>query len=318
VSLDLGGSKIAAALVCPDGQVLSQQSIPTLADEGVDAVVHRMLAAIDSISARSGQSQSIMAGVAIASAGAIDSSLGLVTHSPNLPGWRDVPLKEMVEKATGLDTIVVNDASAAALGEKCFGAAQGVNNMVWVTVSTGIGAGIMLNGRLYEGPSGTAGEVGHMTIDVNGPRCSCGNVGCLELLASGKAVAREARRLVSQGVKTKIIEYAEGEMDNISAKTVAEAAQQGDAVARQVIFKAASYLGVGLANLVNILNPEMIVIGGGLSKMGNLLLDPARQVVAENAFHLPAEKVRIVATQLGDCAGLLGAAAFAWGFGRPR
>ncbi|MFC2000034.1 ROK family protein [Chloroflexota bacterium] len=317
VALDLGGSKIATALVNPDGKIVGHRQIPTLAEEGVDAVVSRMLVTIDSVVNEAGLSLSGVSSIAIAAAGAIDSRQGIVTDSPNLPGWRDVPLREIVKKAVGLETFLINDASAAAIGEHCFGAGRDVSDLVYVTVSTGIGGGILIAGKLHEGVSGSAGEVGHMTIDVNGPRCSCGNVGCLEVFASGKAVAREAQSLVSQGVKTKITEYAEGQVENITARTVAEAAQQGDVVARQVIFRAATYLGIGLVNLVNILNPEMIIIGGGLSQMGDILLDPARQVVADRAFQLPAQRVRIVPSQLGVNAGTLGAAAFAQGSGRP-
>lgn len=316
IALDLGGTKIATALVCPDGEIICHEQIPTLAEEGVEAVVSRMLVTVDSVLSKAGPHPACVSSIAIAAAGAIDSKEGIVTASPNLPGWHDVPLKEIVEKAVGLSTFLVNDASAAAVGEHCFGAGRGVNNLVWVTVSTGIGAGILIDGKLYEGPSGSAGEVGHMTIDINGPRCNCGNVGCLEVFASGKAVAREAQRLVAQGARTKILELAEGQVENISAKTVAAAAQAGDAVARQVIFRAATYLGMGLVNLVNILNPEMIIIGGGLSKMGDMLLDTARQVVADHAFQLPAQQVHIVTSQLGDNAGILGAAALAWGLGR--
>jgi glucokinase len=178
-------------------------------------------------------------------------------------------------------------------------------------VSTGIGGGIIIDGKLYTGVSGSAGEVGHMTIDVNGPRCSCGNVGCLEVLASGKAVAREAQRLIAQGVKTRIVDFAEGEPSNVTANTVAAAARQGDAVALKIVSKAAIYLGIGIANLVNIFNPEMIIIGGGMAKMGDMLLDTARKVAGERAFQLPFQHVRIVPSQLGDNSAVLGAAAFA-------
>ena len=313
LATDLGGTKIATALVSPEGEILCQEHVPTLAEEGVDAVISRMLAATDSVVGRADLSLSSFTSIAIAAAGAIDSKKGIVTASPNLPGWRDIHLKEIIETATGLDTFVINDASAAALGEHCFGAGRGVNNLIYVTVSTGIGGGIIIDGKLYSGVSGSAGEVGHMTIDVNGPRCNCGNIGCLELLASGRAVAREAQRLIAQGARTRIIQLAEGEPQNITAKIVAAAAQEGDNLASEIISRAATYLGMGLANLVNIFNPEMIIIGGGMAKMGDMLLDTARKVVAERAFQLPAQRVRIVPSQLGDNAAVLGAVAFGQG-----
>ena len=313
LATDLGGTKIATALVSPDGEIICQEHIPTLAEEGVDAVISRMLAAADSVIGRADLSRSSFTSIAVAAAGAIDSKKGIVTASPNLPGWHDIHLKEIVQRAIGLETFVINDASAAALGEHCFGAGKGVNNLIYVTVSTGIGAGIIVDGKLYSGVSGSAGEVGHMSIDVNGPRCNCGNFGCLEMLASGKAVAREAQRLIAQGAKTRIIQLAEGEPQNITAKIVAAAAQEGDSLASEIISRAATYLGVGLANLVNIFNPEMIIIGGGVAKTGDMLLDTARKVVAERAFQLPAQRVRIVPSQLGDNAAVIGAVAFGQG-----
>jgi glucokinase len=310
LAIDLGGSKIVTALVSPKGEIIAREYIPTLAEEGTEVVIGRMLAAIDSVTSKANLPRSSFFNIAVAAAGAIDPEKGIVTASPNLPGWLDVPLKEIVEKATGLETFLINDASAAALGEHHFGAGRGVNNLIYITVSTGIGGGIIINGKLYTGVSGSAGEIGHMTIDVNGPRCNCGNIGCLEVLASGTAVAREAQRLIGRGKKTIITELAEGEPQNITAQTVAAAAQKGDALALAIISKAATYLGIGLVNLVNIFNPEMIIIGGGMSRMGDMLLEPARQVVAERAFQLPAQRVRIVPSQLGDNAAVLGATAF--------
>jgi glucokinase len=311
LAIDLGGTKIATALVSPAGEILCQEHVPTLAEEGVEAVIGRIVATIDSVINKAGLSRISFASMAIAAAGAIDSDKGIVTHSPNLLGWRDIPLRQIMEEMVGLPTFLINDASAAALGEHCFGAGRGVNNLVYITVSTGIGGGIIIDGKLYTGVSGSAGEVGHMTIDVNGPRCSCGNVGCLEVLASGKAVAREAQRLIAQGVKTRIVDLAEGEPSNITANTVAAAARQGDALALKIVSKAATYLGIGIANLINIFNPEMIIIGGGMAKMGDMLLDTARKVAGERAFQLPFQYVRIVPSQLGDNSAVLGAAAFA-------
>ena len=310
LATDLGGTKFVTALIASDGQIVAREYNPTLADEGCEAVVQRLLQAMRRVSDSAGVPLVAVSTIAVAAAGAVDSVRGTVTNSPNLPGWHDIPLREIVEKETGIRTAVVNDASAAALGELHFGAGRGVENMVYLTVSTGIGGGIVIGGRLYTGSSGSAGEIGHTTVDTNGPRCSCGNVGCLEMLASGKAVAREAQKLVRQGGKTILTELAEGDASNITAQTVAAAAQQGDSMALSVVSKAAEYLGVGMVNLVNIFNPDIIVVGGGMAKMGDALLNGARKVVAERAFRLPAEKVRIVTGQLGDNAAILGAVAW--------
>jgi glucokinase len=317
LAIDLGGSKIITALVSTEGEIMAREYTLTLAEEGTEAVIERMLAAIDSVTSKVNMSLSLFSNIAIAAAGAIDSEKGIVTASPNLPGWLDVPLKEIMEKALGLKTFLINDASAAALGEHYFGVGRGIDNLIYITASTGIGGGIIIDGKLYLGVSGSAGEIGHMTIDVNGPRCNCGNIGCLEVLASGKAVAREAQRLIARGSKTIMLELAEGEPQNISAQTVSAAAQKGDTLALAIIFKAATYLGVGIVNLVNIFNPEMIIVGGGMAQMGKMLLAPARQVVAERAFQLPAQRVRIVPNQLGENAGVLGAAAFVQKLAKP-
>jgi len=236
----------------------------------------------------------------------------VITASPNLPGWYDIPLRDIVREKYGVNTFLINDADAAALGEHRFGAGKGVNTLIYLTVSTGIGGGIIIKGKLHTGLHGSAGEIGHMTIDVNGPKCNCGNVGCLETLASGKAMAKEAIRRVSQGEKSSLTEIVGGKIENITAEEVSLAAQGGDSLALEVISKVASYLGVGMVNLVNIFDPEMIIVGGGMTKMGDLLLSPARQVVRERAFTLSAQAVRIVPAKLGDDAGVLGAAVFAF------
>jgi glucokinase len=253
---------------------------------------------------------SALGGVGIAAAGVLEMERGVITASPNLPGWKNVPLRDMIEEKLGVRTFLLNDANAAALGEHRFGVGRDVDDLIYITVSTGIGGGIIIGGKIYDGICGSAGEIGHMTIDINGPRCRCGNIGCLETLASGTAMAAEARKRLAQGTKSSLLELARGEPENITAKTVSEAARGGDPLALELVSRAGSYLGVGMVNLINIFNPQMIIVGGGVSRMGDMLLDPAREVVRERAFRLPAEAVRIIISELGDDAGVLGAAAF--------
>jgi glucokinase len=251
-----------------------------------------------------------LSGIGIAAAGIIDSKKGKVIFSPNLPGWHEVPLGDAVHQRFNVSTYLGNDASLAALGEWCFGVKKQVANLIYVTVSTGIGGGIICNGKPYTGVLGAAGEIGHMTIDVNGPRCNCGNVGCWETLASGTALAREAVKHIEEGASTSIVEFAGGDLTRVDAKVVFEAAKQGDKLANQLIARLGYYLGVGLANLVNIFNPELILIGGGVAKMGNLLLAPAIKVVEERAFTTSATSVQIRPALLGDDSSILGAVAF--------
>jgi glucokinase len=312
LTIDLGGTKIIAAIVSHQGQVMAKEYHPTLAKEGPSSVINRVFLAIDRLFETRSIDLSQLYSISIAAAGAIDLDRGVVTSSPNLPGWHDVPLRNIVSSKYKVNTCLINDASAGALGEHEFGAGRGVNNLIFLTVGTGIGGGIIINGSLYLGLSGSAGEIGHTTIDVNGPRCSCGNIGCLETLASGTAIAGEAIRRIGHGERSILTEMVEGKIENITAELVGMAAQGGDSLALEVISQAATYLGVGMVNLVNLFNPEMIIVGGGVMQMADLLLEPARQVVKERAFSLAAQAVRIVPTQLGDDAAVLGAAVFAY------
>jgi len=311
MAIDLGGTKIAAGIVSARCEILAREYCPTLADEGVEAVIERIVSAVGRLVSQQGMDLSQLCCISIAACGAIDSETGVVVLSPNLPGWCDIPLRSMVGERLGVKTLLINDANAAAWGEYHLGVGKGVNNLIYLTVGTGIGGAIIIDGRLYTGSSGSAGEIGHMTIDTNGVRCGCGNIGCLETLASGTAITREAVAHVARGEASSLTDIVAGRLEDITAEKVAVAAKGGDPLALGIINKAATYLGMGMVNLVNIFNPEMIVVGGGVAKMGDLLLNPARGVVREKAFPVSAEAVSIVSSQLGSDAGILGAAIFA-------
>jgi glucokinase len=293
LAIDLGGTKILIALVSAENEVIARQLQPTRAESGQAAVIALIKAGIDRILTVGGLETSQLEAIAVAAAGAISSRDGVVTNSPHLPDWLNVPLRRILVQRYTVDTFIINDASAAALGEYHLGVGRGVANLIYLTIGTGIGGGIITNGRLYLGSDGSAGELGHMTIDVSGQKDSCGNLGCLEMLAWQNSLLA--------GVA----------IDSITVEEVAAAAEDGDKLSQKVINQAAGYLGVGLVSIVNIFNPDMIVIGGGVAKMGDRLLQLVRQVVAERAFTLPAGTVRIEKTLLGDDAGVLGAALFA-------
>jgi glucokinase len=312
LAVDIGGTKIIIATISNNGSILAQDRCPTLADEGARAVVDRLFSAIDRLLDKNNLEPSQLSGISMAVAGAIDSGRGLITVSPNLPGWRDVPLGDMARERYHVEAFLVNDASAAALGEHRFGAGKGVSNLILLTLGTGIGGGIIINNEMYDGTGGSAGEIGHMVIDVNGPECACGNRGCLEALASGTAIARDAIKRIRQGEKSALVDMVGGKIESITTDKIGDAAQNGDLLALDVLSRAGKYLGVGMANLVNIFNPDMIILGGGMAKMGDLFLDPAKRVVAEKAFPISAQAVRIVTAQLGDEAGVYGAAALAF------
>ena len=306
VGVDLGGTKIDAVLSDSCGNIKKREFKETRASEGPNAVIKRIVDTIKTVS-----SNNKIAAVGIGAAGIIDVETGLITVSPNLPGWRNIKLKDILEHELDIKTFVDNDATVAAMAEHIFGIAVGCDHVVYVTVGTGIGGGIITNGQIYRGVSGSAGEIGHMTIDINGPLCGCGNKGCWEALASGTALEREAKAKIAEGAKTSIPKYAKESGSRISAKSVYLAAQDGDKLAKELIEQLGFYLGVGLANLINIFNPQLVVIGGGVSRMGKMLLDPARKTVRERAFELSAKAARVEISSLGYDAGPLGAVALA-------
>lgn len=311
IGIDLGGTKINTALVQSDGAIIAQDYRPTLASEGLQPVFERVLDSARQVMAQAGIARSRVSGVGIGAPGPIEIETGVVMSPPNLPGWERVPLKQLVEDEFGVATFLENDANAAAWGEHYFGAGRGVEHMIYVTVSTGIGGGLILGGNLYHGANGMAGEIGHIILEPDGPLCGCGSRGCLEALASGTAIARVARERVTQGIPTLISDLADDAPERITARLVAEAARQGDKEADEILTEAMEYLGIGMANLVNLFNPQLIVIGGGVTNIGERLFLPVRQAIERNAFRMAAQVVRVAPAELGDNVGVLGAAAVA-------
>jgi glucokinase len=312
LGIDLGGTKILTSVVNPGGEMLSRDHGVTPAARGPEAVIQ----AIEASAERALEGASIgmerVSAIGIGAPGLSDAEAGILFTSPNLPGWKDVPLRDMIQQRLKKKAFLTNDGNAAALGEYYFGAAKGISHFIYVTISTGIGGGIVADGKVLQGSKGMAGEIGHMTIADRGPLCHCGNWGCWEALASGTALAKEARKQVQKGADTTILNLAGGKIDQVTALTVQAAAEKGDPLANQLILKTAYYFGVGLANLVNIFNPEMIVIGGGLSNMGDRLLIPAYREAEKRAFKRAYRTVRFVRAGLGRNSGVLGAAAYAF------
>ncbi|MBI2829719.1 MAG: ROK family protein [Chloroflexi bacterium] len=311
LGIDLGGSKILSAVVDARGNILSRDYSVTPATEGLEAVVKSVLESADRALRQANISVANLSAIGICAPGPSNPETGILFTSPNLPALKDVPLRDIIGKALGKPVFLLNDADAAALGELYFGAGRSARNFIYITVSTGIGGGIIIDGKVYHGASGVAGEVGHIVIDDDGPPCGCGNHGCWETLASGTALAREAKKRIDSGVKTSILEYAGGTLEKVNAEAVHRAARAGDNLAVALIRRNAYYLGVGLANLINIFNPELIVIGGGLSNLGDLLLKPASEEAGRRAFRQSYQAVRIVRAELGSDSGVIGAASFA-------
>ncbi len=305
IGVDIGGTKTLSAVVDPLGRVVARHRIDT-PQQGPQQFVEVLTVELATLLDRAGVQRTDIAGIGVGAPGPLDPGTGVVFEPPNLQGWRDVPLRDFMQRAIGINTFVENDANAAALGEAWVGAGVGARDLIYITVSTGIGGGLILNGELYHGITGTAGEIGHMTVEPDGPLCHCGRRGHLEGVAAGPAIARMAEEAVRAGRATSLSALPAG---GITAATVAEAAMAGDAVAREVYARAARYIGLAVASLVNVLNPEMIIIGGGVSKVGDVLFEPVRSIVRERAFERPAAAAKIVPAALGDDVGVIGAAA---------
>ncbi|MBI2847410.1 MAG: ROK family protein [Chloroflexi bacterium] len=309
LALDLGGTAYRVGLVERSGRLLHRSSHPTIVREGVEGILARVFQSLRELLKDAGPNTAEAIG--IAAPGPINPETGVIFKAPNMPGWEDIPLKELCEEEFGIPAFAGNDANLAALAEHAFGAGRGVDDLIYITISTGIGGGIISDGRLFLGSQGLAGEVGHMTIDRHGPRCRCGNVGCLEVLASGTAIAGIAVQRIADGERSAISSLVGGRLEEVTAEIVATAAYNGDALARNIIKKAALDMGAGLVNLFHLFNPKLIIIGGGVSKAWPLFSVHINSYIAEHAMPHFYEYVPIVPAALGDDAGLLGAAALA-------
>ena len=321
VGVDLGGTSIVVGTVPEDGHALyGLVQEPTPVDLGPDGVVERIIAMIHQSVERArrecGDPALEAAGVGIGAPGPLDTARGIVIVAPNL-GWRDMPLRDRIGHATGFDARLDNDANCATLGEWWRGAAMGARFVVGFTIGTGIGGGIVLDGKVFHGASDVAGEIGHMTVDVTGRRCKCGNYGCLEAYASGTAIAARTIEEIEAGTASSIPSLVDGDLTRVTAQTVYRAAHEGDALALEIVRDTARFLGAGIANIVNVLNPEVVVVTGGVTRAGDRLFGPLRIEVARRAFKPAVAACRIVPGALPGTAGVFGAvAAFkvqAWG-----
>jgi glucokinase len=314
IGVDLGGTNIVAGAMPLDGsREIAMQTRPTMADGGAGAVVKRIAEMIEQVIVETieetGATRSDFLGVGIGAPGPLDRANGIVIVTPNL-GWKNFPLRDEVSKRVHLDATLDNDANCATLGEFWRGAAIGGRNVVGMTLGTGIGGGLILEGKLYHGASDVAGEIGHTTIDSTGRRCKCGNYGCLEAYASGPAIAERAREaLRGDEGESILVGMAGGDPKKITAQTVYEASKRGDGVAREVVRETARFLGAGVSNLLNIFNPDTVVLAGGVTQAGDALFQPLRAEVKRRAFKPAVQACRIVPGALPLSAGVVGAIA---------
>ncbi len=309
IGVDLGGTNLRAAVINTDtGAFEHLTSVPTLAREGHAAVMDHMARLIEQVIADSGLRKSDIGGVGIGVPGVLDLEHGLTVFLPNLPGtWPNVPLRDTIADRVQLPAFLINDARAMTLGEYSFGAGRGVDTIACLGIGTGIGGGLVINGRLHLNLGGTSAELGHTVIDMNGPLCGCGTRGCLEAYASGPAITALGLKAVVQGATTRIGEMVDYDLNRITPQVIFEAARAGDAIAKDIYEQAGFYIGVAVSNIIIAVGPQRVVIGGGVSQAGDLLLDPIRRTVAERVNVTSIEKVQIVRAELGPNAGLIGA-----------
>ncbi len=303
IAVDVGGTQIRAARYSDGGEIEARIALETLAAEGFEPVFGRVMSAVRDV----WPSQGEVAGVGLGVPGPINFREGLLRFAPNLPGWNNIPLREMLHDKLGVPAFVANDADVAALAEHRFGSGKGVAHMIYLTISTGIGGGMIVDNRLFTGGGGLGGEVGHMAIDPHGPVCRCGNVGCLEVLASGTAIARRTRERLAAGEPSILTEWVDGDLSRITARDVNQAGQQGDALAVAVFEEAGVYLGSALVSLMYMLNPALFVLGGSVTRAGAMLLEPVRKTVEARAPKAYREQTRILQAELAGDVGLWGA-----------
>ncbi len=311
IGVDIGGTKVAAGLVDSAGKITHQTRTPMVAADAA-AGLGAVQDAIDSVRVaanRNPESRVSISGIGICAPGPLDPRTGVVINPPNLPGWRNFPLAAEVSKAYSLPVRVDNDGNAAALAEALWGAGSGYRNVFYATVGTGIGTGIIFDGRIYHGRTGAAAEGGHITIDYRGPLCGCGKRGCIEVLASGPAIARRAAEQIAAGRTSTILEFAEGHLDRITGEMVGRAYAGGDLLAKEVLQETAMFLTVWLGTIVDLLEPDVMIIGGGAASLLRPFLPSIKEQLPNWCINSKCGEIPLVAAHYGAAAGIAGGAA---------
>ena len=309
IGIDVGGTKIAAGLVNHAGQILQRYTTHAHSEKEPGFVIEAIVDAFEAILQAGNIDKNDIEAVGLGFPGNTNGPAGIVLVCSNLPAWDHVPLRDIVAERLDVPVVLDNDTNLCAVGEHRYGGGRGAKNMVYVTFSTGYGIGIIINNRLYVGHTGTAGELGHVVIDIGGPPCTCGKNGCVMAYASGIGLSRLAYEQIDAGAETSLREYVTADRRRISGEQLAAAALQGDAVAADILRVGGAYGGVGLSMVVQILNPELIVLGGGLTRIGAPLLDPLLAAMRQHTQPELWDSVRVVPWQLGNDLGILGAAA---------
>ena len=312
VGVDMGGTKILATIIDSNGQIISRSKVPTKADKGADQVIDRIAECIRKAIERAELETPRIRAIGIGAPGVVDPEAGRVIFAPNLR-WSNVALKSTLEDLLKIPVFVDNDVNLGTLGEQALGAGKGAENLVGIFVGTGIGGGIILNGELFYGDNKTAGEIGHTIVKAGGPKCGCGNRGCLEVLASRTAIAKQVRKaILEQGKKSILPKLNGGDLELIRSGALAKAVEGGDRVTTKATRRAQHYLGIGVASIVNFLNPEVVVLGGGIVEaMGDDFVNAVHHAAAKYALPNTMNGIKVVSAKLGDNAGVIGASVLA-------
>lgn len=313
IGVDLGGTNLRAAIADTDtGEIHHQRMCLTRAAEGQAPVIGRIVQLIRELIEESGIPLSEINGVGIGVPGTPDLDAGVIQFLPNLPGkWLDVPLRAIIQEQVQLPVALINDVRAITLGEWTFGAGRGVDTLVCLAIGTGIGGGVVVNGKFHLGIGGTAGEFGHHVVEVNGLPCGCGGKGCLELYASGPAIAAMGVKEVMHGHTTRIGELVDYDLNRIDTEVIVQAAREGDEIAQSILQRVGRYLGIAVGNILGVISPQRVIFGGGVSRAGNLLMNPMIETVKERVHVIPVDEVDFVLAELGINGGLVGAALWA-------
>lgn len=306
IGVDVGGTNIKIALIDFEGKIIYSNTVPTRAEMGFEAGVANIKQAIKDLMQETNQDSKTIEAIGFGLPGQIDYQSGMVKNLPNIPGWINIPLGKLIEDEFQITTKLDNDVRCAALGELNFGAGKGCENLICITIGTGIGSGIILNGKLVRGAANAAGEIGHIKLTLgHGPLCGCGDHGCFEAYASGPSIVAMAKEYIAGGKSAKYKEMATDGI--ITPYIVAQAALQGDAVSIRIFKQMGEIIGVGLSSVINLLNPEKVIIGGGVADAGDILLEPIRKTILDRAMPIQGQTVKIVPAQLANTAGVIGA-----------
>lgn len=310
IGVDLGGTNIRAGIVDRNGSVSSKIEGSTSVQDGKDIVIERLVEELKALQNEARTFSREVSTIGIGAPGIISIEKGIIALSPNLPDWIDVPLRDIVRDGIGIPVVLENDANAWAFGEKWVGAGKEFQDFILITLGTGVGGGIIHGGEILHGADGMAGEIGHMTVNPDGPKCVCGNSGCLEVYASARGIVDRTIEAIESGGETRLKEITEGNFYKISSEIVYQVAKDGDSLARDIMREMGRYLGIGIANLINIFNPEAVIIGGGVKEAWDLFIESAKREIQKRAFSIPVERAKIVQSSLSE-GGLIGAAGIA-------